>query len=163
MSAKDRIKILQGELEKTLVLIGKIEDYYTQFRKDYPPSGTPRDYDLVILADIVSDYYTCIETAFVRVAKHFENELDPERWHKSLLERMTVDVPGVRKRLVSDQTHRMLEELMRFRHFKRYYVERECDRERMRLLEKNLISSIPLIKKDFTDFLSFLDGLARRL
>ena len=163
MSGRDKILVLQGQLRKTLQTVSMIEVYYHQFRKDFPPSEGGRDYDLVILADILVDYYTCLETAFVRIAKHFENELESTRWHKSLLDRMNLEVPGIRKRLLSDSTYELMGELMRFRHFKHYYVEREYDRERMRLLETVFLQSIPLIRMDFEAFQSFLEELAAKM
>jgi len=75
MSERNRLLVLRGELQKTLERIDAIEGYYRQFRIDYPAAGVTRDCDLVILADLLSDYYTCLETAFVRIARHFENEL----------------------------------------------------------------------------------------
>lgn len=104
MSERDRLRVLRGELQSTLERIDAIEGYYRQFRIDYPVTGVPHDYDLVILADVLSDYYTCLETAFVRIAKHFENELEREKWHKSLLDRMTVDIPGIRRRVIAEAT-----------------------------------------------------------
>ncbi len=163
MSEKDRLRVLQSDLGKTLERVDAIEGYYRQFRSDYPIAGVARDYDLVILADMLSDYYTCLETAFVRIAKHFENELDREKWHKSLLDRMTVEIPGIRKRAIADATHRSLDEIMRFRHFKRYYVERQYNRDRMRLLESEFMESLPLVRRDLLVYVGFLEELVRRL
>lgn len=49
--------------------------------------ATDRNYNLIILADIITGYYTCVETAFVRIAKAFENEAIEHPWHAGLLER----------------------------------------------------------------------------
>lgn len=160
MSGMDRIRLLQGEIARTLRAMDDAEGYYGRFRADFPSLPTERNYDLVILADILTDYYTCVETALVRIAKSFENELEERRWHASLLERMNVEVPRVRPRCLSAGTYGHLHELMRFRHFRRYYFDRKYDRERMGLLEKSFLLSIPLVKADLNRFLEFLDRLA---
>jgi hypothetical protein len=162
MSAMDRVRTLQGELGKTLARVAEIEEYYTEFRRDFPPVETPRNYDLVLLADLLTDYYTCLETGFVRISKLFENNVDEQRWHKSLLERMTVEIPTVRARVLVEDTFACLDEIMRFRHFRRYYFDRRYERERMVLLERTFLRSLPLVRRDLQAFLGFLEELARQ-
>jgi hypothetical protein len=160
MSGKDKIRLLQGEITRIVRAMDEAEKNYRRFRADFPAVPTERNYDLIILADILTDYYTCVETALVRIAKAFENELEKHRWHASLLERMTVDVPRVRPRVVSEETYRHLHELLRFRHFRRYYFDRKYDRDRMTLLERSFELSIPLVKADLERFVGFLEKLS---
>jgi hypothetical protein len=127
MSGKDRIRLLQGEIARTLRGIDGANESYRHFRTDFPPVPTERNYDLIILADILTDYYTCVKTALVRIAKVFENELEKDRWHASVLERMNIDVPGVRPSVLTGETHQHLHEILRFRHFRRYYFDRKYD------------------------------------
>jgi hypothetical protein len=162
MSGKDRIRLLQGEIARALRAIDEAEENYGRFREDFPPVATERNYDLIILADILTDYYTCVETALVRIAKAFENELEKERWHASLLERMSMDVPAVRPLVVSAEAHRHLHELLRFRHFRRYYFDRKYDRDRMALLERSFQFSLPLVRADLRRFMDFLEELSHR-
>jgi hypothetical protein len=162
MSGKDRIRLLQGEIARTLRAMGEAEANHRRFREDFPPVPTERNYDLVILADIITDYYTCVETALVRIAKAFENDLEERRWHASLLERMNVDVPRVRPRFVTDETHRHLHELMRFHHFRRYYFDRKYDRDRMTLLERSFQLSMPLVRADLDRFTEILEKLSEQ-
>ena len=161
MSVTDRLRTLEGELRATLGKLSELEEYYRQFRTDFPAVQTERNYDLVLLADILTDYYTCLETGFLRISRVFENEVDTRQWHRSLLERMTVDIPTIRPRVLSDGTFRCLDELMRFRHFRRYYYDRKYDRERMALLEKAFLRSLPLVRHDLELFLEFLGQLVR--
>ncbi len=160
MSVVERIRTLQGELRRTLRKVDEVEAYHAEFRRDFPPVETRRNYDLVLLADIVTDYYTCLETGFVQISKLFENHVDAERWHKSLLERMTVEIPTIRARVLSDDSFRCLDELMRFRHFRRYYFDRRYERDRMELLEKTFLRSIPLVRRDLEAFMGFLEEIA---
>lgn len=162
MSAKNKIRLLHGEIARIISSVDEAEGNYRRFRADFPPVATDRNYDLIILADIITDYCTCVETAFLRIAKAFENEVIEYRWHASLLERMKVDVPDVRPRVLSDDSFEHLHELMRFRHFRRYYFDRKYDRDRMTLLERGFLLSIPLVKADLERFVGFLDQLSAK-
>lgn len=102
------------------------------------------------------DFYTCLETGFVRISKFFENNLESARWQSHLLERMTIDVPGVRKRVISDETYSALIELMKFRHFKRYYFEFNFNRDRIDYLEKLFVKALPAVRRELKEYLRFL-------
>lgn len=105
------------------------------------------------MADIFADYYTCLETVFVRISKFFENNLDTTKWHTHLLGKMTLTIPGIRNCLLRDETYNTLKEILRFRHLKRYYFEFDYDRDRIEFLEKKFLISYPLIKEDLNNYL----------
>lgn len=65
----------------------------------------------IIISDVMVSFYTCLETAFLRISQFFENALDDARWHEQLLRAMTWTVPGVRERVISDATCAALSEL----------------------------------------------------
>jgi hypothetical protein len=153
------INQLIGQLEKTLRQLDRMSDYYKEFRKDFLDDYSKK-YDLVILSDIVTDYYTCLETAFMRISKYFENNLEQDRWHKHLLEKMTYEVPGIRNAVLTDKTYQILDEFLRFRHFKRYYYNYDYDRDKMDFLEKKYKESLPLVKSDIKSFIEFLRSLS---
>ncbi len=77
----------------------------------------------LIIAGLIENYYICLETVFLRISQFFENTLDPERWHTDLLEKMTLHLEGVRLAAVSQANYPNLLELLKFRHFRRYYFE----------------------------------------
>lgn len=156
----EKIANLKAELLKTIKQLDKTFVYYEEFRKDFPQNRTDsKKYDLVLLADIITDYYTCLETGFVRISKYFENNLDQDRWHKHLLEKMTLEIPGIRNAVLQEKTYNLLDEFLRFRHFKRYYYGYNYDQDRMEYLEKKFQQSIPLVKKDIQEFILFLEEL----
>lgn len=124
-------------------------------KSDIPLLGrTPRAG--ILLAGLLENYYTCIETVFVRISQFFENNLPPDRWHRELLERMTLDVSGTRPRVISDKTFNDLLELMRFRHFKRYYFGTAYDWERLDELLVRIKRSHPLLREDLQEFRQIL-------
>jgi hypothetical protein len=82
------------------------------------------------------------------------------RKNLEVLDRMTLRVPGLRERVISDETWGDLSELLRFRHFKRYYFEFEYDWDRIGFLLKKLKDVHPRLRRDIADFLAFLERAA---
>ncbi len=101
--------------------------------EDLPKIGRTTTTSLAI-AGLIENYYTALETVLFRVAQNFGNNLDRERWHSDLLQRMTITVPDVRPAVITRETFAMLDELMRFRHFKRYYFQLDYDWNRLNYL-----------------------------
>jgi len=151
------LSLLIGEIRKTIIQINKMNQkyiYFSEKRNDFPDN-----FDLIVLAEIITDYYTCLETAFLRISKAFENNLEKCRWHANLLERMIVEIPGMRKALLTDKTYDLLKEIMRFRHFKRYYFELDYDKDRIDFLEKKYNEVVPLVLQDLELYITFLQEL----
>ena len=106
----------------------------------------------IVIAQILENAYTAIETALLRISQGFDNSLNPERWHADLLDKMLLEKKGIRPRVLSDESHRLLTELMRFRHFKRYYLELDFDWEKLRFLLSVLHRCLPLIRAELSAF-----------
>jgi hypothetical protein len=72
--------------------------------------------------------YGVAENYFLRVSKYFENGLPPERWHRVLLEKMALDIPGLRPALFTkaDQLCDAIE-VMKFRHRMRNLYGEDLD------------------------------------
>ena len=153
----NELKILTGEIINTISKINKINEKYINFSEIR--NNFPDNFDLIVLAEIITDFYTCLETAFVRISKAFENNLEKDRWHTNLLERMIIEIPGVRKALLTDISYNYLKEIMRFRHFKRYYFELEYDKDRIDFIEKKYKEVVPLVVEELELYILFLQKL----
>ena len=126
-----------------------------------PDSDTvPDRAERIVIAQILDNSYTAIETALLRIAQGFDNTLSPQRWHADLLDKMVLEKKGVRPRVLSDESYRLLVELMRFRHFKRYYLEVDYDWEKLRYLLSVYRRCLPLVRKELA---AFRDEVARGL
>jgi hypothetical protein len=136
-----QVESLQGALDRDLGLLGR----------------TPNA--ALIIAGLIENYYTCLETAFLRISQFFENTLDPERWHADLLDKMTLHIEGVRLPAISQSNYPHLLELLKFRHFRRYYFELDYDWDRLDFLVKKLKLAHPVVRQDLERFLAFLDRL----
>ena len=72
---------------------------------------------------------------------------------------MTIQIEGIRIPVVSESNHGNLLELLKFRHFRRYYFETEYDWDRLDFLVKKLTQAHPIVTEDLNRFLSFLRSL----
>ena len=113
----------------------------------------------LIIAGLLENYYTCAETIFLRISQYFENSLEPERWHADLLQKMTLDIEGVRLHAVASQDVPALYELLRFRHFRRNYFELDYDWDRLDFLVKKVRQLHPGLGQSLDRFESFLRDL----
>jgi hypothetical protein len=72
---------------------------------------------------------------------------------------MTLVIQGVRAAVIADGTYAILEELLRFRHFKRYYFQIEYDWDRLDFLVMKMKQVEPMIRADLSAFLGFLRSI----
>ena len=127
-------------------------------------SGANDPIDWGALGFTLHRLYGILENYFLRISKFFENNLTSDRWHRDLLEKMRLDLPGVRPPLFTEESdYRSTVELMRFRHrFRNLYGE-DLDPERTSEVQKRtltLIAAFPKIHRRFRDKLSAIaEGL----
>ncbi|OGJ87533.1 MAG: hypothetical protein A2487_16670 [Candidatus Raymondbacteria bacterium RifOxyC12_full_50_8] len=161
MSRHEKALELLGEFKKTESILDGIRKFYEEFRsKELPALGQGR-ISGIVMAEIFVDYYTCVETLFFRLSQVFENHLSRDRWHSDLLHKMTLDVESIRPAVIRDETAVLLDELMKFRHFKRYYFQFDYDWDRLLYLDKKWNDVLRFLGEDFGRFKDFLTGLSR--
>jgi hypothetical protein len=107
----------------------------------------------------INNYYSAVEDLCRIVAAAFENNIaDLSRWHSELIDRMTLDVAGVRPPLLSDETAQLLHRLRSFRHFFRHAYRVELDEGEVRKNLERLKEAHPRLLADVEQFLSQLRG-----
>jgi hypothetical protein len=155
----DDVALLLGQIGKSESVLKRITEAYDVFLEtDFTLLGR-KSTSAIVIAEYLVDYYTCLETLFFRVSQFFENNLRKERWHADLLERMTLQIEGVREPVVSEQTQAILSELMRFRHFRRYYFELNYDWDKLGYLQKKFAEVRELVPAELAAFRAFLRKL----
>jgi len=153
---KNELPLLIEEICKTHTILDSIYSYLKDFeQKELPKLGRNRTSGLVI-SQILENAYTSIETLFLRISQFFENSLDSKRWHSDLLDKMTLRIEGIREQVISIETHRLLSELMRFRHFKRYYFELDYDWKKLDYLLDVYKRLQPKVLHEIDSFSGFL-------
>ncbi len=160
MNARENINSLRGEIQRGLAVLERIEKYFVEFQENRLSAASGTD-EAMVVAQALSNYYTCLETLFLRISQFFENNLDPKRWHQSLLEKMLLEIPDCRPRVISDETFRTMNEFLKFRHFTRYYFEMDYDWDKLRYLIKKFNDVRVTIRNQMLTFDAFLAALAQ--
>lgn len=97
--------------------------------------GADHALDWAALGYTLHAVYTAMENYFLRIAKAFENDLPREAWHREVLDRMQLEIPGVRPALLDRSGVRLIDELRAFRHVFRTLYDDRFDTERLTLLQ----------------------------
>ena len=158
MKREDLLELI-ADIRNNMEVLSQLEQHATHVEtEDIPLLGRTRSSALIV-AGVVENYYTCVETILLRISQFFENNLRPDKWHQELLRKSALRIEGVREAAVSGPTRDILDELLRFRHFKRYYFRLDYDWDRLELLMKKLRQVKPLLRADLAAFLAFLESL----
>jgi len=145
------------EIEKNLAMTQKIFDYYSSYaQQSVVSTQTERS---IIIGDLIVKYYTCLETTFLRISSFFENNLNSEKWHQDLLNKMTLQMDGIRNAVISENSYSILLELLKFRHFQRYFFDINYDPDKISFLEKKLNQIHPMIIDDLQGFIQYLKSI----
>jgi hypothetical protein len=159
MGKREDLLELISDIRNNMEVLSQLEEHADHVEtEEIPLLGRTRSSALIV-AGVVENYYTCVETILFRISQFFENNLRPDKWHQELLRKSALNIEGVRKAAISGRTRDLLDELLRFRHFKRYYFRLDYDWDRLDLLLKKVRQVRPLLRGDFTAFLAFLESL----
>lgn len=160
MNGQPEVLTLLAEIRKSREVLDRITSYYDAH---FSPSdrGPETTESAIILAEVINNYYTCAETIFLRISQYFENSLSAGNWHKDLLRKMTLTIPDVRPRIFDDRTFADLEELLRFRHFHRYYLEFNYDWTRLRGVEDRFVSVRNALNNRLDEFEQYLVDVSK--
>jgi hypothetical protein len=149
------IQTLKAEIAADL---NSIDDIYAAIdRSAAAPAGEEQ---LIVVAYYLHNLYCAFESIFQHIAEVFGNHI-PDRvgWHAELLRRMTLDIEGVRPRLISEQGYDSLDELRRFRHLFRSAYRMRLDSDRLELVRKKAQKLERVYRADIERFVAFLENL----
>ena len=150
------INTLLGEIDKTQKIIKKIDTFYLDFIDKNKEKSVA---NAIVVAESFVNFYTCLETLFLKISQHFENNLKSHKWHSDLLRKMTLRIEDIRDPVLSDETYNILLEFLRFRHFNRHYFEFDYDWDRLEFLKIKYEKAKPMFKTDIDNFITFLNLL----
>jgi hypothetical protein len=155
-----QILVLIAQANNTVSILEQNRRFYTEFMNgDFDKMGKTTA-SAMVFSQIFIDYYTCIETFLFRTSQIFENSLEQEKWHKSLLNKMALEIPGIRPAVIDKKSYELLDEFLRFRHFRRYYFNLSYDWDKIQLLLKKYDELHPLLLSDLHQFIEFLRTLS---
>jgi hypothetical protein len=106
---------------------------------------------------LLHNLYCSLEDLWQEVAGTFENRLeDPTRYHRELLQRMHLEIPGIRPRILNTASYQLLNELQGFRHIFRHAYDYELDAVRLRQLKDKVMAGWIGVTEDLDTFSGFL-------
>ncbi len=109
------------------------------------------------LGYLLHNLYCALEDLLQEVARTFENRLeDPARYHRELLQRMHLEIPAIRPRVLNSPGYQLLNELRGFRHIFRHAYDYELDEEKLCQLKTKVMSGWTAVEKDLEIFGTFL-------
>jgi len=109
------------------------------------------------LGYLLHNLYCAIEDLFQEIAKTFENRIeDVSKYHRELLKRMQLNMPGIRPRLLSKESYLFLDELRGFRHVFRHSYDYELASDRVKDLKHKTLTNWGHIERDLNVFMDFL-------
>ena len=166
--AERRLKVAEALFMSVLKNdLAGIEDSYALRQKAVvrcDASGWSDELDLMALGACLHHIYNAFEAYFLRIAKFFENNIDVDSWHRDLLERMRLEIPGIRPALLTDdRLAEKIDELRRFRHVFRNLYKTRLSAARLRVINEAAERCYEDFAPMHDDFGRWLDELGRSL
>ncbi|TVR94506.1 MAG: hypothetical protein EA428_00315 [Spirochaetaceae bacterium] len=158
MSDSDRLRLLRAQLEDDYQFIDESARRHTD---TVVRARHAQDDEMATtaVAYLVHNVYTAFEGYFLRVAKHFENSLDDAAWHKELIDRMKIAIPGIRPALITPDLVEPLDELRRFRHLFRNMYKSRLRKDRVNEVSEiasQVVQEFEQCHKTFADWIDTL-------
>jgi hypothetical protein len=116
-------------------------------------------FDRGAIGYILHSFYNGCENIFKSIARFFENDLGPQFWHKDLLKRMSLEIPGIRPRLVNDELYRLFDNFRGFRHKFRHLYSFVLDWERESMVARKFPTTIEKFRTQVNIFLEKLEEI----
>jgi hypothetical protein len=102
--------------------------------------------------------YSALENCFDQISRTFENHVvDREQWHRELMLKMFLAIPGIRPAVLPAQVRPLLNELRSFRHLFRHSYEFQLDPVRLNSLTGSWRAGGPAVltaMRTFADWLT---------
>ena len=90
--------------------------------------------ELAASAYLLHNIYNALENSFEQVSRSFENHvMDLAQWHKELLGKMFLEIPGIRPAVLPRELIGTLNDLRGFRHVFRHSYDFEIDPKKLQL------------------------------
>ncbi len=151
---------LIGLIQKNIILLNEISLFCQELGEKTGNPGEQNRTNALAVAGTIENYYTCSETIFLRICQLFENNLNPEKWHRHLLDKMNLEIPDIRPAILSDKSAALFDEILRFRHFKRYYFHLEYDWDRLDFLMKKVKELHAIFGSELNTFIQYLQKIS---
>lgn len=162
MRSSETLRTLKAELAADVAELGRLYRKYELLQQKLTRI-TPDEFDYVALAYTIVNLYNLIESYFLRISKTFENNLDPSSWHKHLLQRMSLEIEGLRPAFMMAQDYPFFDKLRAFRHIFRHIYQHELDLDKLAEIDRLIPPGIERFKELHQSYLDKIDIMIERL
>ena len=162
MKSVEVLRTLKAELKADMPRLERLFHKYELIHDKFSRI-TPDEFDYIALAYTIVNLYNLIENYFLRISKTFENDLDPTIWHRHLLQRMYLEIEGLRPAFMTEQDYVLFNELRAFRHVFRHIYQQELDIAKLLELDSSVPATIERFEALHQDYLKKLDVLIQHI
>jgi hypothetical protein len=157
----ETIQTLKSELLALLDQVWELDGKLRGYAEQHPPPGALPETVLITVSYLLGNIYGCFEDQLLKIAAVFEDRVEnPASWPRELLERMQLEIEGVRPRVLGRTTFRLLNELRGFRQVFHSSYSFELDEEQVRLVLGRWEKGKAAVYKEVQSFIDKLTALA---
>jgi hypothetical protein len=157
-----RLAVLAGRIRQDLAEIERIVQRAERAVLAARQIDQNQDLFLDSAALNMHDCYSGLERILEQIASSVDQSVPATHdWHRELLRQMTVELKGLRPRVLSIDTVSALDEYRRFRHVVRNVYAFDLDPERISQLTAGLRPAFARARDELQVFADFLEELAQ--
>ncbi len=154
-----KFQVLASEIRDEINEIERIVEEISDFLKKTEKNQSTI-FEIRILGSQLHDFYTGLERIFHRIALNIDQELPKgQNWHNDLLDRMALDIPKIRTKVISPNLRGRLHEYLRFRQLFRNVYGPKLKWEKLMTLGNDVGEIFNRFKEETEKFLQFLLAL----
>lgn len=106
---------------------------------------------------ILHNIYNALENSFEQISRTFENHIVlKSQWHRELMDKMFLEIPGIRPALFDENIKSFMNELRGFRHIFRHSYDYELNSESLSTLTKGWKQKKEIVYDSLRKFSDFL-------
>jgi len=134
----------------------EIESIFKLYKRElFSRKKKPNSFEMTAYAGILHSFYSGLEKILLIISKNFDTPPSDSRWHKSLLESMSMENEN-RKAAISEGMKNELVNYLGFRHFFRHSYSIHLEWEEMEDLIKQIYDVWIRFKAEIIDFIKSL-------
>jgi hypothetical protein len=142
-----------SEISSLAVVVARVEHAW----KEASANNDEFYFDSVALN--IHSFYSGLERVFEKIASAVDRSLPQGiNWHKELLNQMALEIPNVRPAVISEKTHKQLDNYRGFRHVVRNVYSYHISPEKMKPLAKGIRLAFKHVEKELTAFSRFIES-----
>jgi len=126
--------------------------------------GLLADRDIMLMAAYLHHFYTGLESTLERISQDIDGGITRRGdYHRELLRSMTIEIEGIRPRVITPEFAEELDDYRRFRHMFRHAYAGELRWKKMNHLAENIGMVYAILETSLQGFIAFLTKLIDQL